>query len=362
MRKAAGLVGSLLGGLLTAGGARAVDLPEDRAEALIHVYNGGGVRATGPALLVRKSLADRISLSAQYYVDAVSNASIDVVTTASPFKEKRTAYDFGVDYVVRDTTLTLGATKSNEPDYDVSGGSVDVSQEIFGGMTTVSLGYSRSLDQVRKRGAPEFADTAKHWQYRTGVTQILTPGWLASINAEVVSDDGYLGSPYRVARVFGAAVPERNPRTRTSRALKFRSIAELGERRAVRGEYRYFWDTWGIKAHTLEGGYSRYFGSLWLADASVRFNSQSKAIFYSDNAQSETLYVSRNRQLGTFTTIGLGAKLSYLAKQVPGEYELRVIGGYEVMRFKYADFTDSRTGRPYGFDAHVLQLSVAATF
>ncbi len=72
---------------------------------MFHVYEGGGVRATGPALLVRKSLADRVSLSAQYYVDMVSNASIDVVTTASPFKEKRTAYDFGADYVVRDSLI-----------------------------------------------------------------------------------------------------------------------------------------------------------------------------------------------------------------------------------------------------------------
>ncbi len=78
---------------------------------MFHVYDGGGVRATGPALLVRKSLADRVSLSASYYIDAVSNASIDVVTTASPFKEKRTAYDLGADYVVRDTTLSLGVSK-----------------------------------------------------------------------------------------------------------------------------------------------------------------------------------------------------------------------------------------------------------
>ena len=77
---------------------------------MFHVYDGGGVTATGPALLVRKSLADTVSLSALYYVDAVSNASIDVVTTASPFKETRTAYDLGVDYVVRDAQMSLSAT------------------------------------------------------------------------------------------------------------------------------------------------------------------------------------------------------------------------------------------------------------
>ena len=75
--------------------ARRRRCPRTRAEAMFHVYNGGGVTATGPALLVRKSLADTVSLSGSYYVDAVSNASIDVVTTASPYKETRTAYGLG---------------------------------------------------------------------------------------------------------------------------------------------------------------------------------------------------------------------------------------------------------------------------
>jgi hypothetical protein len=80
---------SLLGSLFAIGGARAADLPEDSAEALLHVYKGGGVTAWGPAFLVRKSVADRFSLTGSYYLDAVSNASIDVVTTASKYKETR---------------------------------------------------------------------------------------------------------------------------------------------------------------------------------------------------------------------------------------------------------------------------------
>ena len=66
--------------------ARAADLPENKAEALFHSYSGGGVKAYGPAFLVRKSIFDKVSLTGTYYVDAVSNASIDVVTTASPYQ------------------------------------------------------------------------------------------------------------------------------------------------------------------------------------------------------------------------------------------------------------------------------------
>jgi hypothetical protein len=358
----------LLGGVLAAGGARAVTLPEDSAEAMVHLYKGGGVTASGPALLVRKSLADRVSVSAMYYVDAVSNASIDVVSTASPFRERRTEYGFSADYAVRDSLITLSTTSSTEPDYTAKAVSLDVAQETFGGMTTVNLGFTRGADQVGKRGTPGFFDSAKHWQYRLGVTQVLSPRWLGSVNLEAISDDGFLGNAYRAALVFGATVAERDPRTRTSRAVKFRVVGDLGARDAMHAEYRYFWDTWAIKAHTAEAGYSRYFGERWLTDAFVRLYSQDHALFYSDNATSETTYVSRNRQLSTFNSLGLGAKLSYTWKKVPGQYEIKANGAYELVRFNYKDFYqykifgDINTRSPYSFTGNVLQLFVSATF
>jgi hypothetical protein len=356
-------LGSLLGGVFAlTPGARAVDLPPDNAEALFHSYSGGGVTANGPALLVRKNIADKVSLGASYYVDSVSNASIDVVTTASPYRETRTEYGLSADYVYRDSKITLGTSSSSEPDYKANSVSLDIAQEVFGGMTTVSLGFTRGSDTVGKHDSPEFSDSAKHWQYRLGVTQILTTRWVASGNLEILADDGYLGSPYRVARVFGAAVPERNPRTRSARALKFRVIGDLGSHDAIQAGYRYFWDTWQIKAHTLDLAYSRYFGDAWLADATLRYYTQKHALFYSDNAATETTYVSRNRQLGSFNSIGLGAKVAYTVKKVPGQYEVKLNAAYEYVRFKFSDFTDIRTGSLYAFNANVLQLYVSANF
>ncbi len=361
------VAGGVLGGLMAGGAAHAVDLPEDRADAMIHVYDGGGVRASGPALLVRKKLGDSVSLNGTYYVDMVSNASIDVVTTASPYQETRNEYSLGADYVYEDALITLGTTRSREPDYISNTTNLDIAQEVFGGLTTVSLGFSRGADNVGKKNIG-FFDTARHWKYRAGLTQILTPRWLMSLNTEAISDDGFLGSPYRVARVFGAAVAERNPRTRSSRAVKISSLYDVsdviggGSRSSLRAEYRYFWDNWAIKAHTLELGYSRYFGDAWLAEGFTRYYAQTKALFYSDNAQSETTYVSRNRQLSSFNSIGLGGKLAYTVKQVPGKYDIKLNGSYQYMRFKFSDFTDIRTGGLYSFNANVLQLFVSATF
>ena len=356
---AAQLAGVLAG--IIGSPAQAVELPENRADLMFHSYDGGGVRATGPALLVRKSLLDRVSLSGTYYADMVSNASIDVVTNASPFKENRNEYGVGLDYAVRDALITLSASRSKEPDYIARAVSLDLSQETFGGMTTVALGFTRASDEVGQRDRG-FFDSARHWRYRVGVTQILTPRWLASLNFEAVSDEGFLGNPYRSARVFGAAVPERNPRTRSSRAVKFRAVGDVGNGLAVRGDYRYFWDNWEIKAHTFELGAARRFGDRWLVDGYGRYTSQDKALFYFDNAASETLYVSRNRLLSTYDTIGLGAKASWMWMRQPGRYEVRVNGAVERTRFDFKDFTDLRSGALYSYEATVLQVFLSATF
>jgi hypothetical protein len=355
-------VGSVVGGVLGLGPAgHAAPLPPDRAEAMYHRYSGGGLTADGPAFLVRKSLADKVSLTGQVYVDAVSNASVDVVTTASPYKERRDELSLGLEYAVRDSNLTFGVSTSKEPDYRADALSLDVAQETFGGMTTVNLGFTRGADKVGQRSIG-FFDKATHWQYRVGVTQILTPHWLASLNVEAISDSGYLGNPYRAARVFGAAVPENLPRTRSSRAINLRAIGDLGQRDAVRGSYRYFWDNWQLGAHTLEAGYSRYVGEAFLLDGFLRHYKQDKASFYSDDAQSQQTFVTRNRQLGSYDGNTMGGKVTYTWKKVPGQVEIKFNGALEVLRYRYDDYIDLRTGRPYSLSASVLQLYVTAHY
>jgi Protein of unknown function (DUF3570) len=349
--------------LLATQAADAAVLPEDRADVMYHYYDGGGVKATGPAILVRKSVAESAAVSASYYVDNVSAASIDVVTTASPYKERRTERGLGLDYVYHDTLITLSSTSSKEPDYIADSASLDVSQDVFGGMTTVSAGYTRGRDTVGRHDDANFSEPVSHWQYRLGVTQVLTKNWLLSANFEAVSDLGYLGSPYRAARVYGTTVPERDPGTRSSRAAALRVVTFIEPQSSVRVGYRYFWDTWDIRAGTTEVGYSRYFfGRKLLGDGYLRYYSQDRALFYSDNFSTEMTYMSRNRELSTFTSLGLGARVTYTPLRIPAKFEVKLNASYEWLRFKYSDFTDVRTGKPYSFDADVLELFITALF
>ena len=106
----------------------------------------------GPSILVRKSIADTVSVSANYYVDNVSAASIDVVTTASPYTEERTETSVGIDYLYDKTIMSLSYTTSSENDYEANTAFFAVSQDFFGDLTTLSLGYGVGWDTVGKRG------------------------------------------------------------------------------------------------------------------------------------------------------------------------------------------------------------------
>ncbi len=90
-------------------------LPEDRSDLLYHMYTGGGVDISGPSLLLRKQVTKSISLSANYYVDMVSSASIDVITTASPYTEERTQKSIGMDYLRGNTMMSMAYTTSVRP-------------------------------------------------------------------------------------------------------------------------------------------------------------------------------------------------------------------------------------------------------
>ena len=75
---------------MSVGAAYAAVLPEDRSDIMYHGYEGGGLEVTGPSVLVRKSVKDKVSVWANYYVDTITSASIDVVATASEYTEERT--------------------------------------------------------------------------------------------------------------------------------------------------------------------------------------------------------------------------------------------------------------------------------
>jgi opacity protein-like surface antigen len=294
---------------------QAAVLPEERADVMFHRYDGGGVEVDGPSILVRKSIGQSVSVNANYLVDSISCASVDVVTSASPYTEERTETSLSVDYLYDKTLMTLSFTKSDESDYLAETSSFDISHDMFGDLTTVSLGYSVGNDNISSNVDETFNRKAKRQNFRAGITQILTKNSLLSVNLETITDEGILRSPYRSVRYLDSGtetwVSEIYPETRTSNALALRFKYFLPYRAALSGEYRYFDDTWGIDAYNVKIGYTHPFKENWIFDVHYRYYTQTKADFYSDLFVGQMTLMARDKELSTFQDHTIGVGVSY---------------------------------------------------
>lgn len=368
--------------------AHAGVLPEDRADLLYHRYDGGGVVIDGPSLLVRKKFADKVSVTANYYIDMVSSASIDVVSTASPYTERRTQKSLSVDYLRNKTTYSAGYIDSTESDYVAKTTFVSVSQDMFGDLTTISFGFRRGENEVYRNikdasGAkirdPSFQAASDTRGYSVSLTQVVTRDLIATAAYELMTDEGYLNSPYRSIRYADITAPmgyfydpERYPSTRTSNAASLRGKYYLPWRASLDGRYRFYSDTWGIRAHTAEIGYTQPMWGSWTFDAEYRFYRQDAADFYRDLfPRRNTLnFQARDKELSTFTghTIGVGASWEFKVARMPWLEKGTINARIDHLIINYDDFRDVTAGGAagaeplYKLNANVYQVFISAWF
>ncbi|MFL0798379.1 MAG: DUF3570 domain-containing protein [Cellvibrionaceae bacterium] len=358
---------------------KAAVLPQDRVDIMYHAYDGGGAEIAGPSVLVLKQVGQKYAVRANYYVDSVTSASIDVITTASPYTEERTEMSVGFDYLRDKTILSLTHSTSQENDYDASTTSFGISQDFFGDLTTLSMGISFGSDEVGKRGDDNFSETIDRRNYRLGLTQVITPSLILNLTAETITDEGFLNNPYRSIRYLDSNsatgysyASEVYPETRTSDAIALRAKYYLPYRAALKFEYRSYTDSWGISASNFELGYIHPLDHNWTLEGRYRFYDQTSADFYSDlfayaNAQN---FLARDKELSTFSTNTLGIGITYeFNDNWAGFIEKSSLNLFwDFMQFEYEDFRDaSVTAAPgeeplYEFNANVIRFFYSVWF
>jgi len=359
-------------------------LPEDRIDVLYHRYDGGGVKVDGPSVLIRKKLNESVALNANYYVDMVTSASIDVqmISGASQYKERRVQRSIGADWLRGKTTYTASYINSDEGDYIADTMNLGISEDMFGDLTTVSLGYSRGWDKVGRNVNhhldPAFGQkNADHQSWRVGLSQILTKHLITGLNFEVQTSEGYLQNPYRQVRVCDlpppnctdyTLEPEVYPHTHTTNAASVDARYFLPYRAALHGNYRYGHDTWGIGSHTFELEYVHPWRS-WTFEVGGRYYAQNAADFYADIfpfSRSQN-FEARDRNLSDFASYSGHLGVTYDFK-LPWSWlhglSINLFGDY--IQYKYNDFRNplDRSLTPfeqplYDVNAYVVRFFVA---
>jgi hypothetical protein len=343
-------------------------LPEDRADLLYFRYEGGEVEISGPSMLVRKSIGEHVSVAANYYIDMVSSASIDVQTSASPYEDERTQSSLSMDFLHGKSTYSIGYVNSDESDYKAKTMFAAVSHDMFGDLTTVSFSFKNGQNDVFqnvkidgvKQNDPNFngglgSAEMETKSYSVSLSQIITKNMILSGQYEVITDEGWLNSPYRSVRFFigtdaQGQTAEVYPNTRSSNAASLRAKYFLPWRAALDGMYRFYTDTWGVVGHTAELGYvhpldRKFFAGDWILEGHLRYYRQTAADFYADIFPRADFsnFMARDKELATYNAItaGFGATYEFKIERFPwlskGQINLR----YDHMMVNYDDFRDA---------------------
>lgn len=366
-------------------------LPEDRADILLHNYSGDNSTFKGPSILVRKEFKATYSAWANYYVDMNSAASIDVETQGSAYTEERTEMSAGIDYLYDSTVLSASFTNSSENDYEADSFALGLSQDFFGDMSTLTMGYSKGNDDIYQnlRLDPEsnritgrdFKGNASHQRFSLGWTQVFTKNWIVAFNAEASVDEGFLNNPYRLVRfviptgIGFSREPENYPTTRSSQAYAVKSMYYLPWHAAFKLEFRTFKDSWDIEASNYEFKYIQPYKEQWTFEFRYRAYQQTGAEFYNDlfPNQDDTFKAS-DKELSTFqnSTIGFGITYELHKQWIWGLDKVTVNLFSDLVSSDYEDFGNKRESEglhsqgtaageetPFAFDAQITRFFIS---
>ena len=297
---------------------------------LFYKESGGRTQVSNPDIFLHQDFGDtggQLSLLLAY----------DTISGASPTG----------GYPTSDTTSSASggsSTTSNVPQvayHDTRrSGTLSYARKFGANLPSIDLSYSRENDYLSRsagfsdawtmahgRGTLHFGASLSHDvvmpvtnrldlakssdAYAAGWTWIVGERDLLDLSMSLTRLNGYLDDPYKIVPVGDATLPEHRPDSRSRRAV----VAKYGHYYDVRGAlkmtYRYYFDDWGIKAHTIEAIYDQHVGERWIVSPQVRLYTQTAASFFTDKLSAPRTYMSADYRLSPFDNVLGGLTLSY---------------------------------------------------
>lgn len=276
-------------------------------------------RVEQPMIDARFDAGDDAELDTHVLVDAITSASVSSGAAANPFTEHR--WEFGGGYSRQLGNLRLGgvARYSTESDYRSVFGGVNGQLELADKNTTVGLAINGGHDNIDNAGlqgglAPRIEGTLQTVMASASFSQILTPDLLIGVTYDFARLSGFQQNPYRTVVAGGVAERERHPTLRKRHAFFANAKGYLpATRSTLIAGYRFYFDDWGIKAHTPEVRLMQLLPREVALALRYRYYWQSKADFYKavydTNDPAIEPYLSDDVKLSHFTGQTYGAQL-----------------------------------------------------
>jgi hypothetical protein len=340
---------------LSAGGATAeVSTDAARATVFFEPSKTSKLLVINPNGELSVNVFSVLEAHAAYEADIVSGATeslkggrlspVDIVSSATHFKDTRHQYSGGITLSPLDSQVSFNYTYGTESDYHSQALAVQATTSFLQKNTQISLGYGRGFDHVcttaySDSDSPSIKrplDSSKGCftktddrasrrvdldNFQTGWTQTWTPVLATQLILYGALQHGFLENPYRsvVIAPAGDQALENHPDNRLRLAAALRAKYYLRPlRMAFTAGGRLYRDTWDILGQTYELEAERFLLPELRVMVRGRYYTQTEALFWSDDyTGGEPLdgprgqYWTGDRELSPLSTYLLGGRFVF---------------------------------------------------
>lgn len=279
------------------------------------------IKVTAPSVYLMVPVAGRWSVEGSLVNDSVSGASPryhSAVSGASRLDETRKAGDIQVTRYNDRDAWSLGAAYSTEHDYRSRTVSAGYRRSSEDNNTTWNIGAAFSDDWIGSSDDPTLSRGRNTTQLTVGVTQAWTAVDLVQLSLGANWGHGMYSDPYKF--------PDRRPDQREQYTLMTRWNHHFSDwKSTLRSSWRYYADSFGVRANTLETAWVQPLSGGWTVTPSLRYTTQRAAKFYYDPVYDASLgaplppgytatspqYLSPDQRLSAFGAITVGMKVAY---------------------------------------------------
>lgn len=332
-----------LAGVLAAGSAALADRDEEPRAGQGEVSTAVSVYADDDETQVVTTVVDGevhvarpVSVGVHALVDAVSSASVDVVSAAtSRWDENRV--ETGIRAAVdgpADSTTSLAFVRSVENDWTSNSLQLLLGRDLAGKSARVEAGYGFTRNAIGRADDPVFARELDVHTAELGLRQLWNERTqlLASYTLQLAS--GYQASPYRLVTTMDEAfsLPESHPDRRVRHGLTVGAVRAVGARAGWTNTYRLYRDDWGVQSHTLTSSIAVEVSERWDLRARARVYYQRAADFYREEYASPARIMTADRELARFADGAASVRAAWHA----GPFEIDA--GCEGIYYRFFDF------------------------
>ena len=355
--------------------ARAEDVLGYRHE--IYQEDGGRIGVQTDSVLIDTPITSWLTLKGQAVHDAISGSSptgspppskIKFVppsfggptgpfSSAVPLEhldDERYAGSFSPTLSLGPHQLTPEFSYSTEHDYISYGAALNYALALNEKNTVLNLGASHDFDTVLPKGFLAKASPKNTDEELVGIKQLLGPQTVLAADFTYANEHGYLNDQYKgvlfdnflqLDPADPALAPEKRPRHRDRYVTVVSLTQEVKPLHAsVEGAYRFYEDSYGILAHTLDLAWYQKVGKYVVVSPMFRYYYQTAADFYATqfgNYRHAPTYYSADYRLSELESFTAGLSVNWKVRSW-----LTIDAGYKRYIMRGLDGTTSQTAYP----------------